>query len=55
MREHGIKWGSKAPLDLDFADSKGILGENVSKVNEFLEILRGQATIIGLKINIKKT
>jgi hypothetical protein len=32
-----------------------ILDENVSKVNDFLEVLRARGWIICLKINAKKT
>jgi hypothetical protein len=52
MGGHGIKWGEKNLLDLDYADDLSILDENVSKMNE----LRGFASArIGLKINVKKT
>ena len=50
--DHGIKWGGKTLLDLDYADDLSILDESVSKMNEFLEVLRVQ---VGLKINVKKT
>ena len=53
--EHGIKWGGKTLLDLDYADGLSILDESVSKMNEFLEVLRVQGARIGLKINVKKT
>ena len=39
--DHGIKWGGKTLLDLDYADDLSILDESVSKINEFLEIFRG--------------
>ena len=42
-------------LDLDYADDLSILDESVSKMNEFLEVLRIQGAKIGLKINVKKT
>ena len=42
-------------LDLDYADDLSILDESVSKMNEFLEVLRVQGAKIGLKINVKKT
>jgi hypothetical protein len=29
--DHGIKWGGKTPLDLDYADDLSILDETVSK------------------------
>ena len=53
--DHGIKWGGKMFLDLDYADDLNILVESVSKMNEFLEVLRVQGARIGLKINVKKT
>ena len=53
--DHGIKWGGKTLLDLDYADDLSILDESVSKMNEFLEVLRDQGAKIGLKINVKKT
>ena len=33
MGEHGINCGSKNLLDLDYADERSILGENISKIN----------------------
>ena len=33
--DHGIKWGGKTLLDLDYADGLSILDESVSKMNEF--------------------
>ena len=36
--DHGIKWGGKAILDLDYADDLSILDESMSKMNEFLEV-----------------
>ena len=53
--DHGIKWGGKTLLDLDYADDLSILDESVSKINEFLGVLRVQGSRIGLKINAKKT
>ena len=53
--EHGIKWGSKTLLDLDYADDLSILDENVRKMVDFLEVLRAQDGRIGLKINFNKT
>ena len=53
--DHGIKWGGRTLLDLDYADDLSILDESVSKMNEFLEVLRVQGAKIGLKINVKKT
>ena len=47
--------GEEKLLDLDYADNLGILDESVSKMNEFLEVLRVQGAGIGLKINVKKT
>ena len=49
MGEHGVKWGGKTLMDLDFADALSILDESVSKMNEFLEVLRVQGARIGLK------
>ena len=37
MGDHGIKWGGKTLLDLDYADDLSILDEGVSKMNELLE------------------
>ena len=51
---HGIKWRGKTLLDLDYADDLSILDESVSKMNEFLEVLRVQGARIG-KTNVKKT
>ena len=36
--DHGIKWGEKTLLDLDYADDLSILDEIVSKMNELLEV-----------------
>ena len=55
MGDHGIIWGGKTLLDLDYADNLSIIDENVSKMNELLEVLRVQDARIGLKINFKKT
>ena len=49
-REQGINWGSEALLDLDDGDDLSILGENVWKMNEFLEVLRVQGACIGLQL-----
>ena len=46
--DHGIKWGGKMPLDLDYADDLSILDESVTKMNE----LRIQGARISLKINV---
>ena len=40
MGDHGFKWGGKTLLGLDYADDLSILGESVSKMNAFLEVLR---------------
>ena len=53
--DHEIKWRGKTLLDSDYADDLNILGESVSKMNEFLEVLQVQGARIGLKINVKKT
>ena len=55
MEDHKIKWRWKTLLDIDYADNLSILDESVSKMNEFLEVLRVQGVRIGLKINVKKT
>ena len=39
---------------LDYADDLIILDENISKTNEFLEVLRVQGAKTGSKINVKK-
>jgi len=36
---HGIKWGEKICLDLNYTDDLSILDESVSKMNEHLEVL----------------
>ena len=53
--DHGIKWGGRTLLDLDYADDLSKLDESVSKMNDFLEVLRVQGAKIGSKINVKKT
>jgi hypothetical protein len=55
LGDHGIKWGQKSLLELDYADDLSILDEGVSKMNKLLEVLRVQGARIGLKINVKKT
>ena len=55
MGDHGIKWGGKTLLDLEYADELSILSESVSRMNELLKVLRVQGARIGLKINDKKT
>ena len=45
--DHGIKWGGKTLLDLNYADDLSILDESVSKMNEFLEKLRVQGARMG--------
>jgi len=40
MEEHGIKWGSKTYLYLDYADDLSILDENASIMKEFSEVSR---------------
>jgi len=39
---YGIKWRGKFFLDLDYNDDLSILDGSVSKMNEFLEVLRTQ-------------
>ena len=41
-------------MDLGYSDDLSILDESVSKMNEFLEVLRVQGARICLKINVKK-
>ena len=53
--EHGIKWGGKTRLDLDYADDLSILDKSLSKMNEHLQVLRVQGARLGLKFNLKKT
>ena len=55
MGEHGIKWGSKTLLYLRYVDDLSILDENVSIMNELLEVWRVQGVRKGLTINIKNT
>ena len=55
MGDHGIIWGGKTPLYLDYADDLSILDESLSEMNELFEVLRVQSARIGLKINVKKT
>ena len=45
----------KSLLNLDYVNNLRILGDYVSKMNEFLEVLRVQGARISLKINVKKT
>ena len=52
MWEHGIKGKNKTLLDLDYSDSA--INENVSKMNGFLEVLKGHGGKIGLEVNVKK-
>ena len=40
--DHGMKWGGRTLLDLDYADDLSTLDESVSKMNEPLEVLRLQ-------------
>jgi len=42
MGEHRINWGRNTLLDLHYTDDLSILDKNVSKINEFLEVLRVQ-------------
>ena len=42
-----IKWGRKALPDLDYANDLSILDEIVSKMNQYLEVLRVQGARIG--------
>ena len=52
--DHGIKWGEKSLLYLDYADDLSILDESLSKMNEVLEVSRVQGARIGLKTNVKR-
>ena len=52
MGDHGIKWGGKPLLDLDYADDLSMLDESVNEINELLEVLRVQGARIGLKISV---
>ena len=38
MGKHGIKWGSKTLLDLDYADDLSILDDSVNKMNRGLRV-----------------
>ena len=49
--EDGIQWRSKTLLDIDYSDDLSVPDENVSKMNELLEVLRVQSATIDLKIN----
>jgi len=53
--KHEISWGSKTLVDIDYAHDLRILDENVSKMNEVLEVLRVEDARKGLKVNVKKT
>ena len=55
MGDYRVKRGGKALLDLNYADYLSILGENVSKMNKFLEVLQVLGVRIGLKIIVEKT
>ena len=55
MGDHGIKWGWKTLLYLDYADDLSILHESVSKMNKLLEVLKVQGARIGLKIDVQQT
>jgi len=55
MGKHLIQWESRTLLNLDYADDLKILDENVSKMNELLEVLRAKGAVIGFKLNVKKT
>ncbi|XP_065582975.1 uncharacterized protein LOC136042043 [Artemia franciscana] len=55
MEEHGIKWGGKTFLDLDYADDLSISVERVSKMNELLEVLRVHGVEIGSRTDVRKT
>ena len=47
--------GSTTLLDLNYTDEMSILDENVSKMNEVLEVSPVHGTRIALEINDKKT
>src|SRR5699024_3319374 len=52
----GITWGLTRRLeDLDYADDICLLSHNIQDARRKIEILRGEAAKVGLKINIKKT
>ena len=42
MGDHGIKWGGKTLVDLEYANDLSILDESGSKMKEVLEVLRVQ-------------
>ena len=42
MGDHGVKWGGKTFLNLDYSDDFSILDESMSKMNELLEVLQVQ-------------
>jgi beta-N-acetylglucosaminidase len=50
-----MKWEGRAPLQLDYTDDLRVLDKNVSKMDEFKEVLGVQCAWIGLKINVEKT
>ena len=50
----GFKCESKTLLELDCTDNLSLLGENVSKMDNFWVFLRVQGAGIDLKINVKK-
>ena len=54
MGEPRIKWRGKTFLELDYADDLSILDENVSKMNELLEVFQVQGATIGLKIKLRR-
>nr|CAG4635673.1 EOG090X0BOE [Artemia franciscana] len=54
--DHGIKWGGKSLLDLDYAYDLSFPDESVSKMNELLEVLLGKSedekvTLVNKKID----
>ena len=55
MGEHGIEWEGKTFVHLDYANDLSILDESVTKMNEFLRVLRVQDARIGLTIDVNKT
>ena len=38
--DHGVKWGGKTLLDLDYGDDLCIQDESVNKMNELLEVCK---------------
>ena len=52
--EQRIKWGNNPFLDLDYANDLGILDENVSKMDEILEVLWVLCARIGFQITDKE-